>query len=183
MPSKRPNIAGFNERLLLEGDIGVKVIIVRLALLGVREQVVDLGGVKTCKGDVEIRALNIRDHQRQLVLIPIAADFVQRYVERLFPGFVHLDDYAVHLVVAKIHQDFRPLMAANDMLRGLVPDEKIHIAELLDRAFQLFILRVSGIEILSGVILRRFQIGKPQFFNRHFPAPPELSVAIPVCLP
>jgi hypothetical protein len=43
-------------------------------------------------------------------------------------------------------------MTANHVTGGLIPDDWFHITELGDRAFELFVFLVTGLQVFSWVI-------------------------------
>jgi len=46
-------------------------------------------------------------------------------------------------------------MPANDAPRGLVPDDRLDIAKLLNGALQLVVLRIAGLQVFTGIVVRR----------------------------
>ena len=109
------------------------------------EEVIDLGGIKAGEGHIEVGTLQVGDEEHQLVLVPIAGDFVEGDVEGFFPLLIQLHHHALHFGDAHVHEHLQPLMTAHHPSGGLVPDYRLHIAELLHGAFQLIVLRVAGL--------------------------------------
>ena len=145
VPPQRPHIPGLGDSRLLQLGVHIELIILDPIFQAVFEEVIDLGGIKAGEGHIEVGALQIGDEEHQLVFVPIAGDFVEGDVEGFFPLLIHLHHHALHLGDAHVHEHLQPLMTAHHPTGGLVPDHRLHIAELLHRAFQLVVLRVAGL--------------------------------------
>ena len=111
---------------------GVEIIF--LGLMGEKaiQKGVHLIGIKAGKGYVEGLGVEVGHDGGQLVLVPIALDFVERDVERLFPGEVEIDHDAINLGLAQIHKHLEALVAADHVAGLAVPDHRLHIAEFID---------------------------------------------------
>ena len=60
--------------------------------------------------------------------------------------------YAGDLFGAFRLEHLEALMPAHDIPRDLVPDDGIHIAELMQAAPDLFIRRIAGLQVFAGII-------------------------------
>lgn len=58
-------------------------------------------------------------------------------------------------------------MPADHATGCLIPDNRLHIAKLLDGAFQFFVFRITGLQILTRVIIRRDELGNFLFLYQH----------------
>ena len=76
--------------------------------------------------------------------------------------------YAGDLFGAFRLEHLEELMPAHDIPRDLVPDDGIHIAELMQAAPDLFIRRIAGLQVFAGIIFCRFQHGNGHFLNVYF---------------
>lgn len=76
--------------------------------------------------------------------------------------------YAGDLFGAFRLEHLEALMPAHDIPRDLVPDDGIHIAELMQAAPDLFIRRIAGLQVFAGIIFCRFQHGNGHFLNVYF---------------
>ena len=165
VPTERPYVTGLGEGGFFQLLVHIEIIVMNAVLQAVLEKVVDLGGVKTGKGNIKVLALQVSDQQGQLVFIPIAADLVQSDVESLLLGLVHFNDHTVNLGDAKVDEDLEPLMAADNTTGRLVPDDRLDIAELLDGAFQFFVFLVTGLQVLAGIVFGRKQLRRFLFLD------------------
>ena len=145
VPTECPKVAQPRDRRLLQLCVHIEIVVFYFILDRCFEQVVKLGGVKACERHIEVRALQIRNKQRQLILVPIAGYFVERDIQRLFFILRQLDHDAVHLGDAHINEYLQALMPANDAPRGLVPDDRLDVTELFNGALQLIVFRISGL--------------------------------------
>src|SRR5690606_1322730 len=70
--------------------------------------------------------------------IPVGADVgvVERDVERLLALQRQIHDDAIDLGPALMLQDLQSLMAGDDMSGALVPDDRLHERELVERTFE-----------------------------------------------
>ena len=145
MPPQRPDIPGLGDGGVLQLGVYIEVILFDPVLQTVLKKIIDLGGVEAGEGHIEVGALQVGDEEHQLVLVPIAGDFVEGDVESFFPLLIQLHHHALHLGDAHVHEHLQPLVTAHHPSGGLVPDHRLHIAELLHGAFQLVVLRVAGL--------------------------------------
>ena len=76
--------------------------------------------------------------------------------------------YAGDLFGAFRLEHLEALMPAHDIPRDLVPDDGIHIAELMQAAPDLFIRRIAGLQVFAGIVFRGFHHGNRQLFYDHF---------------
>jgi hypothetical protein len=150
----------------------VEVIIMHPVGKRVLEQVVDLGRIEAGERYVEVLALQIGDEQCQLVLVPFAADLVQRDVEGLLLVLGKLHNHALKLGVPRVPEDLQPLVAPNDAAGGLVPDHRLDVAELLYRALEFLILGITAFEVFARVVVCRQQLIDVFLFNGHDPVLP-----------
>ena len=58
-------------------------------------------------------------------------------------------------------------MAADHATGLFIPDDRLYIAKLLDGALQLFIFRISGLQILTRIVVSREQVFYIFLFNIH----------------
>ena len=174
MPTQRPHIPGLGDDRGLQLGIHIEIIIFDLALLGVLEQRVDLRRLKAGEGHIKVGPLEVGDEQGQLVLVPLAGDFVEGDVERLLLLAVHLHHHALHLGDTHVQQHLQPLVSAHDKAGGLVPDHRLHIAELLDGAFQLFIFSIPRLEVFPGIVVGGNQIRRVFSLDYHAGLPSQI---------
>ena len=165
--TERPDVTGLGHGGLFQFSAYIEIIIFDTVLEGIFEQVIDFGRLKTSKGHIEISALQICNEQSKFILVPITADFVEGDVEGFFFVLIHCHHNAVHFGHAHIHQHLQTLMTANHTAGGLIPDDWFHIAELLNGAFQLFIFRITGLEVFAGVVVGRQKVCRVLFLNNH----------------
>ena len=131
MPAQQPDVAGLNEGLhLLRIDIAV--IIPYILIVNPAEQIVDFSRVKASRVHVIAAELQIVEQICQGNRLPFADRFIERNVQRLFfLRVLDVNDHAVDLRRAFCRQHFVALMSAHDVARDLVPDNGIHVAELM----------------------------------------------------
>ena len=168
MLAQQPDIAGLNERLhLLRVDIAI--VILHVLIVNPAEQIVDFRRVKTCRVHVIAAELQIVEQICQGDRLPLADRLIERNVQRLFfLRVLDVNDHAVDLRRTFRRQHFIALMAAHDVARDLVPDNGIHIAELMQTAFDFFIGRVAGLQVFAGIVFRGLHHGNRQLFHDHF---------------
>ena len=58
-------------------------------------------------------------------------------------------------------------MTSNHMAGGLIPDDGFYITKLLNGAFQLFIFRITRLEVFAGVVVGRQKVCRVLFLNNH----------------
>ena len=162
-----PDITGLGHGGLFQFCAYIEIIIFDTVLEGILEQVIDLGRLKTSEGNIEVSALQVSNEQSKFILVPITADFVESDIEGFFLVLIHLHHNAVYFGHAHIHQHLQTLMTANHTAGGLIPDDGFDIAELFNRAFQLFIFRITGFEVFAGVIVGRQKVCRIFLFNQH----------------
>ena len=131
MPAQQPDIAGLNERLhLLRVDIAV--IVLHVLIVNLAEQIVDFRCVKAGRVHVIAAELQIIEQIRQGDRLPFADRLIERNVQRLFfLRVLDVNDHAVDFRSAFRRQHFVALMAAHNVARDLVPDNGVHVAELM----------------------------------------------------
>ena len=107
--------------------------------------------IKACHLNIEA-GRKILQNGRQLFIVPLAADFVQRQIQGLFvlKGQLHHTD--IHFHRAGRHQHFQALVTTNHVARLLVPDDRLNTAVFFDRPGNLLIFRVAGLQILSRIV-------------------------------
>lgn len=71
---------------------------------------------------IEFGRLKLFQQDGKLFFVPFAGDFVQRYVERLLPIIIQIDDGDRDLRIAAGLQDLEPLVSADKVVGTLVPD-------------------------------------------------------------
>ena len=76
--------------------------------------------------------------------------------------------YAGDLFGAFRLEHLEALMPAHDIPRDLVPDDGIHIPEIVQGAPDFLVSRVTRLQFLAGIILCRFQHGNGHFLNVYF---------------
>ena len=143
VPPQRPDIPGLGNGGVLQLGVYIEVILFDPVLQTVLKKVIDLGGVEAGEEHIEVGALQVGDEEHQLVLVPIAGDFVEGDVEGFFPLLIQLHHHALHFGDAHVHEHLQPLMTAHHPSGDLVPNDRFHIAELLHGAFQFVVLRVA----------------------------------------
>ena len=109
MIAQLPGVAGLGFRparvldFLLFGS-GIEIVLNRLMGIAAIKEGVNLPGIEAGKGYVEGLGVEVGHDGGQLVLVPIALDFVERDVERLFPGEVEIDHDAINLGLPHFQQ-------------------------------------------------------------------------------
>ena len=167
MLAEHPEVTSLGEGGLFKLRLHIEVIFLDATLYIVPEQILQLLRIKAGEGDVEVRALQVSDDQSEFFCIPFAADLVQGDVERLFLLGVHVNDHDIHLGDAHVRQHLQALVAADHATGLFIPDDRLHIAKLLDGALQLFIFRISGLQILTRIVVSREQVFYIFLFNIH----------------
>ena len=76
--------------------------------------------------------------------------------------------YAGDLFGAFRLEHLEALMPAHDIPRDLVPDDGIHIPEIVQGAPDFLVSRVTRLQVLAGIIFCRFQHGNGHFLNVYF---------------
>ena len=144
MLAQQPDIAGLNERLhLLRVDI--TIVVLHILIVDLAEQIIDFRRVKAGRVHVISAELQIIEQIRQGDRLPLANRLIERNVQRLFFLRVFdVNDHAVDLRRAFRRQHFIALVAADNVARNLVPDDGIHIAELMQAAPDFFVGRIAG---------------------------------------
>ena len=153
--AEHPKVASFGEDRLPQLSLDIKVVLLNATFYIVTEQVVQFLRIKTSERDVKVSTLQICDHKSQFVRIPFAADFVQGDVERFFFFCVHINDNDINLGNAGIDEHLQALVTADHTSGLFIPYDRLHIAKLLNGAFQLFIFWISGLQILTGIVVSR----------------------------
>ena len=96
------------------------------------EQVGDLGGIEPRQADVKVRDLRQpREEVGQLPLVPVAADFVEGDVECLLTLQREVDDRNIDAAYSSRRQNLESLVAADQVARAAVPDQRLDEAELI----------------------------------------------------
>ena len=144
MSAELPDISEFCDCRILQLRSHIKIIIFDFISDGVFEQIIYFGSVKAGERYIKIFCLQIRNQKCKLVFIPFAGDFIECYIQGFFLVFVHFDNNALNLGYAHINQNLKPLMTADNSAGCLVPNNRLNIAKLLNRTFQLFIFRIAG---------------------------------------
>ena len=167
MLAQQPDIAGLNERLYLF-RVDIAVVIPYILIVNPTEQIVDFSRVKAGCVHVIAAELQIVEQIRQGDRLPFADRLIERNVQRFFFLRVFdVNDHAVDLRRAFRRQHLIALMAAHDVARDLVPDDGIHIAELMQAAFDFFIGRVAGLQVFAGIVFRGLQAVDANPLNVH----------------
>ena len=179
MDAQLPDVAGLCDRAL-GFDLFVFFIHIEIILhrfFGVKSvhEFVYFRSFKTCEGDIEFAAVQLREQGCQLILVPFTLDFVQRHIERLLPFFIQLHDDAVDLSVSEILQHLQSLVATDHISGGLIPDNRLHITKLSYAALELFIFRIAGFQLLSWIVCRCLQLIYGYLLNVHFVPPVRYS--------
>ena len=165
MPAQEPAIARFGERLCAFWSGFRRIILFDLTL--VIEQIAHLADVEAGERGIEAALIQITQQSRQKRDIPRAADLVQRHVQGFFLLFVEIQNDAVYFGVSEMLQHFEPLVAADNNAGAPIPNDRLHIAELLDASSQLFKLRIAGLQIFPGIVLGRQELRYRDLFNVH----------------
>ena len=157
MLAQQPDIAGLNERLYLF-RIDIAVVILYILIVNPAEQIVDFRCVKAGGIHVIAAELQFIEQIRQGNRLPFTDRLIERNVQRFFfLRVLDVNDHAVDLRRAFRRQHLIALMAAHDVARDLVPDDGIHIAELMQTAPDLFIGRIAGFQVFAGIVFRGLQ--------------------------
>ena len=122
------------------------------------EQIVDFRRVEAGGIHVIAAEFQIIEQIRQGDRLPFADRLIERDVQRLFfLRVLDVNDHAVDLRRAFRRQHFVALMSAHDVARDLVPDNGIHVAELMQAAFDFFVSQIAGLQVFAGIVFRGFQ--------------------------
>ena len=168
MLAQQPDIAGLNEGLHLL-RVNIAIVILHVLIVNPAEQIVDFRRVKAGRVHVIAAELQLIEQIRQGDRLPLADRLIERNVQRLFfLRVLDVNDHAVDLRRAFRRQHFVALMSADDIARNLVPDDGIHIAELMQAAPDLFVSRIARLQVFSGIVFRGFHHGNRQLFYDHF---------------
>ena len=144
MLAQQPDIAGLNEGLHLL-RVNIAVVVLYVLIVNLTEQIVDFRSVEAGGIHVIAAELQIVEQIRQGDRLPFADRLIERNVQRLFfLRVLDVNDHAVDLRRAFRRQHFVALMSADDIARNLVPDDGIHIAELMQAAPDFFVGRIAG---------------------------------------
>ena len=92
---------------------------------------------------------------------------------------VDLHHNALHFGDAHVDENLEPLVTADNPAGGFIPDDRLHIPELLNGAFQLFIFRITGLEVLAGVVACRQKVCRILFLNQHHTSPHSANFSKP----
>lgn len=141
--------SAFGEGRLLQLGIHIEVVIVDTFLGVLTEQGLQLRRLKTGQGYIKIGALKVSDQEGQLVIVPFAADFIERHIQRFFLFHGKLHHNTVHFGHAHVDENLQALVTTDNTSSGLIPDDRLNIAELLNGALQLFIFLVAGFQIAN----------------------------------
>ena len=115
-----------------------------------------------------IALIQIVEQIRQGDRLPFANRLVERNVQRLFfLRIFDVNDHAVDLRRAFRRQHFVALMAAHNVARDLVPDNGVHIAELMQAAFDFFIGWIAGLQVFAWIVFRGLQAVDANPLNVH----------------
>ena len=167
MLAQQPDIAGLNEGFYLL-RVNIAVVILHVLIVNPAEQIVDFRRVKAGRVHVIAAELQLIEQIRQGDRLPLANRLIERNVQRLFFLRVFdVNDHAVDLRRAFRRQHFIALMPAHDVARDLVPDNGIHIAELMQTAPDLFIGRIAGLQVFAGIVFRGLQAVDANPLNVH----------------
>ena len=167
MVTKKPQVTSLGEGRFCKLGIHIEVIILNTFLRIFSKQVLQFFRLKTGERDIKVCTLQVSNEEGQLVVIPFTTDFVKCNIQSFFFLFIHFDDDAFHFGDAHIDENLQSLMTTNDTRSGGVPDDRLHISELLDGAFQFFIFFVTGLQILTRIIIRRKKLRDVFLFNLH----------------
>ena len=168
MLAQQPDIAGLNEGLHLL-RVNIAIVILYVLIVNLTEQIVDFCRVKAGCVHVIAAEFQLIEQIRQGDRLPFADRLIERDVQRLFfLRIFDVNDHAVDFRRAFRRQHLVALMAAHDVSRDLVPDDRIHIAELMQAAPDLFVSRIARLQVFSGIVFRGFHHGNRQLFYDHF---------------
>ena len=170
--SQFPEVSALCDGRVFKLTLDIEVVVMYAVCEGILEQVVNFRRLEAGERNVEVLPLQVCDEQGELVLVPVSADLVQRNIECFFLFFSELYDHAGEFGMTCILEDFQSLVPAYHTGSALVPDHRFHVAELLDRALELLIFRISGFEILAWIVVGRQQLIDVFLLNCHVPIPP-----------
>ena len=164
MPAQQPEVSRLGEAGLLQLLVHIEVIFFDLFVVDVRKERIHLRRVKACVVQVIVRVLQIGQKVSQQLFVPFAGDLVERDVQRLFTGLIHIDHRAGNLGISQVDGDVEPLVAADDRHVG-IHHERVGKAKFLDRVLDLFVFPVSGLQLFAGIVFRRLQHGDRQYLQ------------------
>ena len=167
MFAQRPQVALFDEgRDLLW--VKICIIVLDILVMYLVEKLIHLCGVKAGRAKVIACQLEVGEQVSQRFRLPFSDSFVERNVQCLFVlRVLDVHHHAVDFCCAFCRQHLEPLMAADNISRYLVPDDRVYIAEVLQASFDFFVCRITGLQVLARIVLRRFQRGDRHSFYLH----------------
>ena len=145
----------------------IEVVLHRLLGIEGIQQGFHLGGVEAGQGDIEFAAVKFGQQGRQFLFVPITLNLVQGNVQGFLALVIQIHDHAIHFRGTEVFHDREALMAADHIAGALVPDHRLHIPEFGNAPLQLFVLRVTGLQGLAGVIRSCPELLHRYFLNLH----------------
>lgn len=122
-------------------------------------KVFDFFGTETGRCQIVIIEIEVEQQVFQLDLIPFSCDFVQRNIERLLIILVQIDHDDLRLGVSEVLHNVVALVASDDG-SVLVYDDRIHVSEGFNAAFDVLIFWIGWLQLDSWVVFRRRKLAR-----------------------
>ena len=121
------------------------------------KQLLNLCSFKAGKIYIEILILKIDQQIRQQTVIPCTCNFIQRNVEGLFSGLVHIYYRTRNFRVSHSHCHGQTLVTANNC-HICIYHQRICKSKLLNRILYFFVFLITRLQLFPRVIFRRFKL-------------------------
>ena len=110
------------------------------------------GEVETCQRYVIVAPVQVAQKVGKEVIVPFAADFIERDIERLFFALVEVYNNAVDFGVAEVFHHFEPLVSTHHYACALIPNDGLDIAELQNAPLEFFVFCVARLQVFARII-------------------------------
>ncbi len=153
MPSQCPQIPGLYERFNIF-SAQFRLIVLHILVMHFAEQFIHFCGIEPCRTDIVARYLQVTEQICECFRFPFADSLIQGNVQRLLILRVFdMHNNAVNLRNPFCSQYFISLMPADNITCHLIPDNGIHVTEVMHASFDLFIGRITGLQVFSRIVL------------------------------
>ena len=158
VPADFPDVPALYERS--DGlRIGFALVILDFLVMHLTEQIIHLSHVEAGRRHVIAGQLQFLQQVGQGGRLPITGRLVQRNVQGfLILRVFDMNHHTVHFRRAFVHQHLVALVAPDDVASHLIPDDGVYIPKVMQAALDLFIGRVSRLQIFAGVVFRGLQL-------------------------
>ena len=167
MAAKEPDVTGFGKGRLLHLPVHIEVILFHFFVVDFGKELFHFRCLKACQVYIEIDALQIHDEVSQELFVPGPCDFVERDVKGLDLVFIfNMDNDTLDFFIPQVFQHIEPLVASDDC-HVVVHDDGFHITELFNGVLDFSVFLVTWLQLLPGIIRRRFELADRQDFPFH----------------